>query len=378
VNLKEGAQELVEYLGCSQKEAEALLDITEGDVSDAMKVISLLGKRNIVVLKVRFEADSVKMYGLIFIIYNLIHSELERLEVVVTKNKWQTVVQIDESWDVFEREVMRAVSSQDNLKKSTRRLRDEIESAISEGRLLGDTERLVMEEEKENLSHIIGKVLDVTQLKIQVSGNKLSSYGFSSPEDFEDEFTQEVKEGEQVLVEKEEALGPAGRGFIIPAVPVVSPVSGLPVHELSKGAQVLVHLPDSTLGKYLANVTGSKTGDVFQPIVVPIEEIGRIDSETTDVVVRFAPFIIARMRVGNDVRLRIVSDGKTQKRTGAKRNTEEGEIVFARRIPEKRKITEWTKKTAIPLTNASSKIITLCVAIFILFIIIIAIIFLML
>jgi hypothetical protein len=297
---EEGVQLLVEKIGCSEEHAKSILATASWDVNAAIELIGYLSEKNLYIIKGRFKSTKVKAYGLFLLIINVLQGILERVDAVVCRSSRICAFDVKAKWDVFEKVVhnirMKKIGV---VVKLTNELREELK-AVFQMKDKAVFQALInpVRDDLENiLVAAVGKVIDDTKPALSIDVDQISAL---REKDKEVEVSQEEKEKKELIKEE--------RGELVIKLnitPVIAPVSGIPITELTQGERILVEVVDTTeLGKFLAELMGGRKEDQTVPLVVSIEEISPLpEDEQVRLVVKFGPGVFGEAVVPRNIKL---------------------------------------------------------------------------
>lgn len=297
---------LMNKTGCTQEQAELVLESTGGNLEQAISIITTVSSKNIFIVKGRFNCKGENLYGLFLIQANNITKEIEKLEVVATRNALLCQCDVAINWDEFEKTL-----SSVSVRKSE--LSNKKVSKLHHGVI-----DLFNGEEKTNIftylgsndigklkgifSVQIGKSLDNPNIELALSIDQITGLE-KSP--FEGGKLLETTTPEKEALEKS-GVDIATSKVILQTALVLSPVSGVLVGELKVDDRVAVKIIDTTgTGQYLAELMGAKRGEQLIPIMAYVESIVPVEMDKVRIILKFGPGVKGETLISKNARVKI-------------------------------------------------------------------------
>jgi hypothetical protein len=285
---------LIEETGCSREEAKEGLTAAGGNIALAIKEIS--GRvKPIRVIKGRFKAVEVNIYGLIFIICNMRTQRVLRFASVAGCNP--TIYEIDPStqWFDFEKELYAQRLKDGSLRVITQRIEHSVLLDIQEEeqdrfyRTCRDNQiPLIRDIIKKRIEGVIkydtGKDYNVS---CEVESQRLNLRQFrylTDTDKVNGEFKLHMEEEKNYssLIALDMDLVRSGKNPTIKA------------ENIEVGHMVNTMINDERdIGFYLANLLGGREGDDIIPLSATVEDI-KDTPEGIDIIVRYGPGIVGR------------------------------------------------------------------------------------
>jgi hypothetical protein len=296
---------LIDKIGCSEEHARSILATASWDVNAAIELIDYLSEKNIYIIKGRFKSLKGKAYGLFLLIVNVLQGVLERADAVVCRSSKICAFDVKSKWDVFEKVIHNIRTRKIGVVvKLTKELREKLETVFQ----MKDKEifQALINPATDDLENIlvaaIGKVIRDPKPTLSIDIDQISALKGKDEEaeiSQEDETSQEKEEKEIVKEEKGELV------IKLKITPVIAPVSGIPIMELTQGERILVEVVDTTeLGEFLAELMGGRKENQTIPLAVSIEEISPLpENEQVRLVVKFGPGVLGETIVPHNIKL---------------------------------------------------------------------------
>ncbi|MDI6786077.1 MAG: hypothetical protein QMD92_05140 [bacterium] len=297
---------LMSKTGCTQEQAELVLESTEGNVEQAISIITVVSNKNVFIAKGRFACKTEKLFGLFLIQANNTTKELEKLEVIVTRNALLCQCDVDSNWDKFER-VINSVSvrkselSNRNMSKLHHGIIDLFNSEEKANIfiLLGSND---VDKLKGILSVKIGKTLDDPNIEMvlsidQMTGSEKPFTGGKGLSEIDGLGKKDIgKQGIDTSASK----------IILQTALVLSPVSGVLVSELKSGDRVAAKIIDTTgIGQYLAELMGANRKDQIIPIIAYIESIIPTEMDKVRVMLKYGHGVYGETLISKSAKIKI-------------------------------------------------------------------------
>lgn len=297
---------LMSKTGCTQEQAELVLESTGGNIEQAISIITTVSSKNIFIIKGRFHCKRENLYGLFLIQANNTTKEIEKLDVVVTKNALLCQCDVDTNWDEFEKNINSVSTRKSELsnKKISKLHHNVIELFDGQEKTniftyLGSND---IDKLKGIFSVQIGKSLDDPNIELTLSIDQIA--GLERPH-FEGGGLPGVTTQEKEALGKSE-VDTAASKIVLKTALVLSPVSGVLVTKLKTDDRVAAKIIDTTgTGQYLAELMGVRRGEQLIPIVAYVESIVPVEMDKVRVILKFGPGVKGETLVSKNAKVKI-------------------------------------------------------------------------
>jgi hypothetical protein len=263
--MKEEIRQIIERVGCSLEEAEALYNITKNAEEAVTLYNSIKETEHIFVLKGRFSAE--KVYGL-FVIHTFIEGKRAgRSLAAVSSHPHISILDVDSSWDVFEQDVQNALGQRSRLDlKKTKSLNKSLRKLAHTPSFLEAlafmNRESVFQILKERIERVVGK-----KVELKIALEQIPSFVRSTPE----------------------AVPHRMRGSL-----VLAPVAGKAAKDLKEGEQILLQIKDEDFLPLFGQ----------NPIVANIKKVRRTGDNRVHVVADLGPKMEAETILPQSVRVK--------------------------------------------------------------------------
>jgi hypothetical protein len=295
---------LMEKSGCTKEQAVSVLESTGGNLEQAISIINSISSKNIYIIKGRFNCKTEELYGLFLILVNNSTKELEKLEVVVSRNALLCQGDININWDEFEKNINSiSIRKSELSNRKMAKLHHDIIDLFNSEEKIPIFEALTASEidrVKGLLSVHIGKSLGDPNIELALNIDQIAGLE-KVPKETEILAPQILKEKEEKEEEKKARIN-------LQIALVLSPVSGSLVTELKPDDRVAVKVIDTTeTGKYLAQLMGAIRNEEIIPIMAHIDSITPLEMDKVRVVVKFGPGVVGETLVSKNAKVKITA-----------------------------------------------------------------------
>ncbi|HNW94277.1 MAG TPA: DUF4899 domain-containing protein [bacterium] len=289
---------------CTELEAQAALLATDNDTDRAIALL----RRSIFGIKAKFRSELRKVCGVIYVFVDAEREAVERVHAVVTNEAWLYNTDLNQPVMEFEDYI---INTEFRIKTVTNLMRD-VNDRLKE-RLKFDTlKRFVAAMVAENQNQLVeilrtiisGELAD-RELDFMVKVEKINRVKFDK---MEKAVKQVPPAGEAAAEEGEAAAAPADEAkekvLILKTDIILSPISGRAIRKLKIGDKIYVKIIDnSPQGRYIANLLKGNA-PLPQPVLVPIKEMTRTESDRCSIITQFGPGVFGRVVVNTEAKIK--------------------------------------------------------------------------
>lgn len=297
--------DLITRMQCTESEAQAALLAAQGNHEQALALL----RRSIFGLKAKFRSELRKVCGLFFVFVDGEKESVLRLHAVLTHEQWLYNTDLNQPVMEFEDFIYNTEFRIKTIPGLTKDVNDRCKEKLKFDTLKRLVAAMVNGELPaiiEVLRLILSAELADRELDLLVNVEKLSRVKFDK---LEKQLQQAPAPDAGAPAEGGAAAGekPAEateKILVLKTDIILSPISGRPVRDLHIGDKIYVKITDnSPQGRYIANLL---KGDapVAQPVLVPIKELTRTESDRCSVITQFGPGVFGRVVVNTEAKIK--------------------------------------------------------------------------
>lgn len=278
-----------------RKKIEIALEITDGDLEKAKKLVS--GEiKDIAVIKCRFVENDVKLYGAFILFINLENKLIERCFTLITFDAAVLKNTPYGRWTDFENNIIDIQWKGKNLATQSQELKSNIESAFAFEYIGMIVELLQSDNEKkiiEILKKIIIQTLDLETIKIELGIEFINR--FFMKYESKDISQKSAKEEEKPDEEKKEESYIKEGEILLEGELAISPIRGINITKLEPEMEILVRLFDKTAQeKYFINVLNAYDGKKIIPVKAIVRYVSYDETYGYLVIAELGPGIVVK------------------------------------------------------------------------------------
>ncbi len=306
---------LIEETGCSKDEARRYLPEANGNITLALKRISR-DIKPIGVMKCKFRADRVNIYGLLMLIYNIREKRMLRYAAVAGCNPEIYETDIKKQWFGFEKELYSRRLKEGSLREITQRIEQAIILKIQEknqakfyllaqNNNLEKIEQIFNSQVQEVIKYDTGR--DV-KLNMGITGEKLNLRQFRYLTD-KDKINDEFK----LHLDDKKTYS----SLIALDIELLKNQKDTPVKRLDRveaGDMLVTRIVDiRDIGIYLSYLLGGRKDEQLAALSAPAEDIKETEVGI-EIVVRYGPGIVGRYSGAGNEKINVVSSLSSSRR----------------------------------------------------------------
>jgi hypothetical protein len=293
---------VMDKTGCTLEQASLSLDYSSGDVEKAVELIVSV-ERFIFAIKGRFISRRMNVRGIFVIMANVKEGRIERMGLLATNDSRFYLPDVNGKWDEFEESMYVRKLGEGVAQSISRDMQENIQSIIATEK--GSFFQMLRDMEIEKLEEVIAWEIDkavnrVGGMEVKISIEQINLYEFKGIAKDEKRKKEEK--------EKAEAAPSPSMEVILQVNLTLDPVGGVQVSDLKKGDMVEAVVVDNReVAYHLADAFGGTRGNVFVPVVVPVESLFPSESGQMRVSVRLYKDILGSAAIASEVKVRLIS-----------------------------------------------------------------------
>ncbi|HOJ49868.1 MAG TPA: DUF4899 domain-containing protein [Spirochaetota bacterium] len=291
--------EISTNMDCPPEIVELLYDFTNGDPDGIKKILSSLSK-SILLIKANFESKIIDKRGFLYIAYDINNSKIVEKGIFAYKN-FQPL-NLSMNWEETKKIIMQHKS--DN--KFDGKMWAFFDKEVSSDLLIKELKRIIpIYSESETkfktlvvtlLSKVLAPVFYNKNFSLDTSIEFIDPFVFFKP--LESSYREE-KEDVKKEEKKEDEI------FTIKVVPVLDPINGKNVSDLTVNDRVVFELKDE---REAANYIGELLQKDNVGLIGKVESYSIVDEDTVRLNIKFAPGISGEALVSKTVLLKTFSE----------------------------------------------------------------------
>lgn len=315
--------------GCDVALAKLMLKFTAGDVDGALNIIKSVEK-NIFVFRLKFIAQTSKIYGTLSFIFNTKTKTIDKLYCVV-KREDKTAIEFDfeKTWNITFEEIISYY--QNNIIDIE--LQNKILSAINTNKTVSLLENKLTTKKEIDENSIKNYFTDIlinisgdvsVAVKSKIDKTDIFEINRGSLTDTENDTTKEDLKKEEIKKEKDQ-----DQILLLNIEMDLAPVDGVQISELQIGDLIGVKITDDRpIAEYICTLLNAKDPVTKQPLTL-FAELKDIKVTESGIVVRveFGPGIHGVAHYGEDVKIR-VTDKEDLFNKSKKEDSSKGNFFF--------------------------------------------------
>jgi len=295
--------------GCDISLAKVLLKFTGGDVEGAANIIKSVEK-NIFIVRLKFIAQTAKIYGTMIFFLNLKTKVMDKFYCVCKKEDKSAIeFDFEKKWDISQEEIMNYY--QKNIIDID--LQNKITSAVNTPKVIQflESKFTAKKDNDENaLKNFFTDILinitgDVSvALKTKIDKTDVFEVNKGNPKDFELELNNEEAKKEESKKDKEH-----DQILLLKVEIDLAPVDGVQISELQIGDLVGVKIVDDRpIAEYICRLLNSKDPTTNENITLfaELKDI-KVTESGIAIKVEFGPGIDGIAYYGEDVKVRVAN-----------------------------------------------------------------------
>ena len=310
----EKVKEIVSATGCDERLAWVIAEFTDGDLDKAKKIILGIPK-DIIVLTVRWSANQTQRHGVVLFIYNSQLRIVEEAQVLVSRNRAVTDLDLDASLPVV-RQTLDVFRRQNPLEEKDAA---EVLEIFSKSETIQEINQLLtadpadVEAVNAYLSDLFFKIFTDPRMTVSYAMRRIDTFQLHrgekelGPAGQEPGQSQPAGEKPEEKSERKSELRNDSL-IILQSAPYIEPVNGTAIPKFKTGDTIFADITDKReIGAYLrklildeAKISGST--EIRIPAVIEEMEYSS-GTDNVSLIVRFGPGIYGRIVVTRDLKI---------------------------------------------------------------------------
>ena len=313
--MSESLEQIIKETGADRTTVELLLKFTGGDIEAVRKIFQAIPK-DYIVFKIRFMGHKTHNYGSMLFVMNINNKEIEEIEIVLSSDQKASEIDTNLKYEDFKEAIIQFSQKSETNFEMIERLKENIKSTEFKNILSKSVTydgNVNANDIKIALSEMFFKVLTEPSAAIKLDTERIDVLRFAKKGKLElkeekKEKPEEIKtkEEEKEKVEKREGVEIRSISLVLLKIePVLSPVKGVPITDLSIGDEIMVRITDEReIGDYLAGLLGGKEGENRIPVKAIVKKVEKSpDTENIMLMVEFGPGIAGRCFVPEGIKV---------------------------------------------------------------------------
>lgn len=299
--MDEKVEIIQETMDIGKEEAELSLELAQGDLDKALRMIDYVDKNYIVIHGHLSYGGHNKTYGLFIIIANGKKGEFLKVDSVLSNNHMLSNLNLKVNTEAFDRTLEKVEQAE---KKINRKIKTGLKNNFNPTEIFEILELMEINNQDSIRTMFQRKLDDILTERIELKLYTKLTTKAQLKSNYSSLFQENMKDEVESKDSKDKSKNKLGIDIQLDCIPIISPTKGKKVNQLSIGDKILVKIIDKRdVGKYLGELLQGKKGKA----VGQIEEIEF--SKATKryaIVVQFGPDIYGKIVVEPAVKLAIV------------------------------------------------------------------------
>ncbi|OHD11727.1 MAG: hypothetical protein A2Y34_15350 [Spirochaetes bacterium GWC1_27_15] len=299
--------QLQKETGCDISLAKLLLKFTSGDIDGAVNIIKSVDK-NIFIIRGKFIAQTLKIYGSFIIFYNSKNKVIDKAHIVIKKEDKSAIeFDFDQQWHIFFKNILdysrKNITEVDSQNKFFENVKSPRTLAFFEGKLSlkkDIDDKILKDFFSDILVNITGDVNVAVKIKVERTdifelnkGENPEIDGFDKEQQSKQQEKKKEKENEQILLVDIELE--------------LAPIEGVEISQLQIGDLVGVKIKDDRpVAEYISTLLGAKDLTTLErkTVFAELKDI-KVTDQGILIKVEFGPGIYGQAYYGEDIKVRV-------------------------------------------------------------------------